>query len=236
MCWFRKMLVFGTCNYHVFSIYWLSTGVLVPSGRDNCHFIHSPPLSSLASPLHPLVWYHSDNGHMLSTSNLHCREQHRFICSCSQHSAIIPAFISVPLVKIHIFISITDKCDHFPTSTPVLSITLPISILLHFYFVYRHHMAPASHDPGWPVNHDLNWLGIFTSSSLPCLPFPPLFSGDNISPLSFHMTSHNSGHQYSLSSWMESHFHSIISPLASTFHIYCLATDKIYPAIDWLVG
>ena len=25
------MLIFGTCNYHVFSIYWLSTGVLVPS-------------------------------------------------------------------------------------------------------------------------------------------------------------------------------------------------------------
>jgi len=33
------MLVFGTCNYHVFSIYWLSTGVLVPSvNNDNVEY------------------------------------------------------------------------------------------------------------------------------------------------------------------------------------------------------
>ena len=147
-----------------------------------------------------------------------------------------PSFISVPSVKTHIFISITDKCDHFSTSAPILSTTLPISIPPHFYFVYRHHVASASHDPGWPANHDPNRLGIFASSSHPRLPFPPLFSGDDTSPPSSHVTSHNSGHQYSLPLWTESRFCTVISPPVSTFPIYHPATDKIDPAADWLLG
>ena len=41
---------------------------------DNRHFVRSPPLPSLASPLHPLVRYRGNNKHMLSTSRLRCRE------------------------------------------------------------------------------------------------------------------------------------------------------------------
>ena len=50
MFWLRKVLVFWTWNYHVLSIYWLSTGRFVPSDKSRdathraCRIVFSCPI------------------------------------------------------------------------------------------------------------------------------------------------------------------------------------------------
>jgi hypothetical protein len=54
MFWLRKVLVFWTWNYHVLSIYWLSTGDFVPSVSRSCAPLkfrgpNSPPVPAPTS-------------------------------------------------------------------------------------------------------------------------------------------------------------------------------------------